>query len=152
MTSPALPGLSCVNAAGSIGRAVRFTTSGRRASPSIRTGGAGFASPAIAAGTRLRSTNSSMAFQFGTRCGRSARTRRRLPLCGLPEKNCGARWNAGGMRDGMQPAGSCTRATPCWRNIRTTTTRCGTPSSGANGLLGCWTHWNEHRPVIWWRC
>ena len=139
MTSPALPGLSCTNAAGSTGRAVRFTTSGRRASPSIRMGGAGTAFPAIAAGTRLRSTNSSMAFRSGTLCGRSARTRRRLPLCALPERNYGARSNAGGMRDGMQPAGSCTRATPRWRNIRTMTPRCGTLSSGANGRLGCWT-------------
>ena len=45
---------------------------------------------------------------------------------------------SGGMRDGTPPAGSCTRAMPRWRNIRTTTPRSGMPSTGANGRRGHW--------------
>lgn len=151
-TSPVLPGLSYIRAAGSGGRGVRFMPKKRRASPSTPPGAAGIASPAIAAGMRRRCISSFTTCPSGTRCGRSARTRRRLPLCGLPVRSCGERSSAGGTRAGTRPAASCTQTTLCWRDTRPTMRPYGMPFRRGRRPRGRWTLWKMRRPVIWWRC
>lgn len=152
LTSPSPPGLSCTRAAESIGRAVRSMPTAHRASPFTPAGVAGTASPAIAAGMRRRCISSFTTSLSKTRCGRSVRMRRRLPLFGQRARSCGERSNAGGTRAGTWPAMRCTSRKPCWRRTRPMTRPYGTPSRHGRRPRGRWTIWKMRRPVIWWRC